>query len=548
MLKKSKFSITRKPNESASNAIEAIKFDEAEILNEDEIDALDTNQFPEINPNEGEDDAIALFSNNDEAADINDQDELASELTLVEETTNLESDSLESAADIEIESGEEDAITLFSNGFNVTTEASEDSVINGVYEDQNVPITCEVESSVNTKDDMVLDADMAATYEHPVDALNQNNEIVNLFVGPLPLNNASVRTTDNSLESENDYSADEVIEMAALNIENDEDSTIEIAIDDETQQMRTERESESFELGHDGDRFDYEPEVISDNKPLEKSQPNVSKIGRLLYDLGKISRSDMKKILRVQKKHGLLFGDAALKLGLIKDADIQKVVAMQFNYHYLQAGQGEFSDDLVSAYAPFSKKVEAYRALRSQLMMRWFKKGHRALSIVSANRNEGISYLTANLGVVFSQLGARTLVIEANMRTPRQQSIFNIKENAGLSDILVGRLGIEAINEIESIPDLSVLTAGTVPPNPQELLGRTSFSILLKTLYEHYDVILIDTPPAIESADAQSAIELSEGALIVSRLNKTKQDDILELRNQIEMTGATVVGAVLNEY
>ncbi len=276
--------------------------------------------------------------------------------------------------------------------------------------------------------------------------------------------------------------------------------------------------------------------------------PNVSKIGKLLLELGKISRSDTKKILRAQKKHGLLFGDAALKLGLINDEDIQKVVAMQFNYHYLQAGQGDFSDDLVAAYAPFSKKVENYRALRSQLMMRWFKKGQRALAIVGANSSDGVSYLTANLGVVFSQLGARTLIIEANMRAPRQKEIFNIRNNAGLSDIIVGKVGNDAIEEIDSIPDLSVLHAGTVPPNPQELLGRTSFNILMKTLMDSYDVILIDTPPVVQSADAQSVIEIAEGAMLVSRLDHTRQSDVLEVRHHIEMTGASIISAVMNTF
>ncbi len=281
---------------------------------------------------------------------------------------------------------------------------------------------------------------------------------------------------------------------------------------------------------------------------VDYTQPKISKIGRLLLELGKISRSDTKKILRTQKKHGLLFGDAALKLGLINDDDIQKVVAMQFNYHYLQAGQGKFSDDLVAAYAPFSKKVENYRALRSQLMMRWFKKGQRALAIVSANSGDGVSYLTANLGVVFSQLGARTLIIEANMRSPRHQEIFNIRTHSGLSDMIVGKIGRDAIQEIESIPDLSVLHAGTVPPNPQELLGRTSFNILFKNLSDDYDVILIDTPPVVQSADAQSVIEMSEGAMLVSRLHQTKHTDVLEMRHLIEMTGASIVSAVMNDF
>lgn len=277
--------------------------------------------------------------------------------------------------------------------------------------------------------------------------------------------------------------------------------------------------------------------------------PKIGKVGRLLLGLGKITAKDTKKILSEQKKNGLLFGDAALKLGLINQSDIQQVVALQFNYNYLQAGQGNFHDDLISVYTPFIKKAEAYRALRSQLMMKWFKKGNRVLAIGSANRQEGVSYLTANLGVVFAQLGARTLIIEANMRTPRQHAIFNPYDNIGLSDVLVGRANTEeAIKDVLNIPDLSLLTAGTIPPNPQELLGRTSFNILIKTLKDHYDVILIDTPAAIESADAQSAFELAQGVLFVSRLDHTKHDDVLNVTNQIEMSEAILVGAVMNEF
>jgi len=93
-----------------------------------------------------------------------------------------------------------------------------------------------------------------------------------------------------------------------------------------------------------------------------------------------------------------------------------------------------------------------------------------------------------------------------------------------------------------------VLHAGTVPPNPQELLGRTSFNILMKTLMDSYDVILIDTPPVVQSADAQSVIEIAEGAMLVSRLDHTRQSDVLEVRHHIEMTGASIISAVMNTF
>ncbi len=288
--------------------------------------------------------------------------------------------------------------------------------------------------------------------------------------------------------------------------------------------------------------------IDSENSSMSINPARVSKIGRILLQLGKITSEDTERILQVQKEQGLLFGDAAMSLGLINNSDIQQVVAMQFNYHYLQAGQGDFSKELVAAYEPFSQQVEAYRALRSQLMMRWFKEGYHSLALVSVNKGEGISYLAANLAVVFSQLGARTLLIDANLRTPRQHGIFNLKSGVGLSDLIVGRAGLEAINEIEAIQDLYVLSAGTIPPNPQELLGRASFSYLIKIVQENYDVVIIDTPPTSECADAQTIAAQAKGAFLVSRLNHTNISDLARMRNNLEITGAKIVGAVINDF
>jgi protein-tyrosine kinase len=281
---------------------------------------------------------------------------------------------------------------------------------------------------------------------------------------------------------------------------------------------------------------------------VSSNRPRVGKIGRLLLQLGKISPEETEKILRVQQEHDILFGDAALKLGLITQADIDQVLALQFNYPYLQAGQGSYSEELVAAYQPFSKQVEALRALRSQLMVRWFNQRNKSLAIVSSNAGEGVSYLSANLAVMFSQLGERTLLIDANMRDPRQRKIFNLKQSLGLSDVIAGRSGLEVVSKVEYFEDLSVLGAGTIPPNPQELLNRPRFSHFLNYARNKYDVVLIDTSPAKVSADAQVTVAHCGGALLISRLNHTRLADINEARNQIEVTGARVVGAVINEF
>jgi protein-tyrosine kinase len=284
------------------------------------------------------------------------------------------------------------------------------------------------------------------------------------------------------------------------------------------------------------------------NSSISRDQERAGKIGRLLLQLGKISIEDTDKILRVQQESGLLFGDAALKLGLITQADISQVLALQFSYPYLQTGQGNYSEELVAAYQPFSKQVEALRALRSQLMMRWFNERNKSLAIVSSSGGEGVSYLAANLAVMFSQLGERTLLVDANMRAPRQHKIFNLIQNRGLSDIIAGRAGIDVVSKVPYFEDLSVLGAGTPPPNPQELLNRLRFSHFLNYTKSKYDVILVDAAPANNSADAQVTVARCGGALLVSRLNHTRLSDITEMRNQIAVTGASVVGAVINDF
>ena len=140
-----------------------------------------------------------------------------------------------------------------------------------------------------------------------------------------------------------------------------------------------------------------------------------SSIGAILVDSGKLTIEAAERILRLQKEQGLLFGDAALQLGLLTNEDIQFALARQYDYPYLLKGDGEVSSELVAAFQPFSPQVEALRALRSQLMLRWFtgQQERRALAIVSPARGEGRSYLAANLAVVFSQLGEHTLLIDA---------------------------------------------------------------------------------------------------------------------------------------
>lgn len=284
------------------------------------------------------------------------------------------------------------------------------------------------------------------------------------------------------------------------------------------------------------------------NTSLQRS-PRFDIIGKVLVDMGKLSPESLTEILRIQNTEHLKFGEAAKKLGLLNESDIQHALALQFEYPYLSESQNVFSKDLVAAYAPYSPQVEALRALRSQLILRWFSEGHKSLAVIPATVGAGASYLAANLAIVFSQLGQKTLLIDANLRTPSQHKLFNLSLKHGLSDVLIGRADIlHAFNRIEAFLDLTILGAGTIPPNPQELLNNSRFTQLMNQLSEAFDVIIIDNASTELCSDAQATALRSQGALIVSKKDVTETVHVENLRDQLNLASVQIVGAVLNEF
>ncbi len=282
-------------------------------------------------------------------------------------------------------------------------------------------------------------------------------------------------------------------------------------------------------------------------------QPATRSIGAILLDSGQLTPEDAERILRYQKEHNLRFGEAAIRLGLLTDADIQYALSRQFSYGYLRStGTGanpSISEEVVAAYQPFSMPVEQLRAVRSQLMLRWFDKHeHRqTLAVVGAERGDGCSYLAANLAVVFSQLGERTLLMDCNLRTPRQHELFNLKNTVGLSTMLSGRARDEAIIRITDLSSLYVLPAGPVPPNPLELLSRSSFDEFLMRVKSMFDVVIIDTPALSEGEDAAIISIRAGSALAVARSGQTGVSAFNNLVQGLTYSGVAVVGSVLND-
>ena len=286
------------------------------------------------------------------------------------------------------------------------------------------------------------------------------------------------------------------------------------------------------------------------NHPAADAEPQPDlRIGALLVADGKLTEADIDRVLKVQRSKGLRFGEAAMRLGLIESDDLHGVLAKQYDFPHLSRSE-RVSRELVVAYEPFHPCAEELRALRTQLQIGWSNNGtrRRLLTIVSPGSGEGRSYVAANLAVAFSQLGERTLLIDADLRRPRQHRIFGVADRIGLSSILSGRADHAAIVPVAQFGKLSLLTAGARPPNPQELLSRSVLAGLLRHIQNDFDVILLDTPPAMQYADARSVAFRAGSALVIARKDCTRLADAASVIRSMSETGARTVGTVFNVF
>lgn len=271
-------------------------------------------------------------------------------------------------------------------------------------------------------------------------------------------------------------------------------------------------------------------------------------IGRILLESGKITAADAEKVLAFKQRQGLRFGEAAVQLKLISESDLQFALATQFSYSYIKPGAAPFARELIAAYQPWSRQVEVLRGVRTQLLLRWFDAQHRALAVVSPRAGDGRTYVAANLAIVCSQLGERTLLIDADLRRPRLHTLFGLGNDKGLSSILAGRAGDDAIVAVTAMRGLSVLPAGPEPPNPQELLAGREFEQLLQLLGARYDVILLDTTETETAADALMVASRAGGVLVVGRKHYSRVAELTMLSEKLAGASAEVVGTVLNEF
>lgn len=274
------------------------------------------------------------------------------------------------------------------------------------------------------------------------------------------------------------------------------------------------------------------------------------RLGAILVESGRLSADECDRVARFQLDSGLSFGEAGVRMGLLKETDVRAALARQFDYPLPGRGDAPLARELLALYRPEDPRVEALRGLRSELLLRWLDTpgSGRALVLAGAGRGEGRSFVAANLAVLFAQLGRRTLLIDADLRRPRQHALFRLERPVGLSSLLAERVDQEALAPLPEVAGLTLLPAGPVPPNPQELLCRPRFGEWLERMRGMFEVVLIDSPAYATAADVQVIAARAGAALLVGRPDATALAPMERLLAALDHGRAAVVGAVLNPH
>jgi capsular exopolysaccharide synthesis family protein len=205
---------------------------------------------------------------------------------------------------------------------------------------------------------------------------------------------------------------------------------------------------------------------------------------------------------------------------------------------------------LAYAHDSGTPRSEKLRSLRTELLLRLgTHQGAAAFAMVGARPGEGRSLLCAELALAFAQLGGKTLLVDADLRRPSLAGMFRgARSDSGLSDVLLGKTHNLPLHRVVGPQHLALLTAGTPPANPVDLLSGAQFERLVKDWSRTYDYVLVDTPAAALQSDGIVIANAVRNVVLVARRNATSYADVTELQRRLDSTQARIMGAVLNDF
>lgn len=203
--------------------------------------------------------------------------------------------------------------------------------------------------------------------------------------------------------------------------------------------------------------------------------------------------------------------------------------------------------ELVTALAPSSSGAEAYRVLRTNLIFSQAVRTLKTVVVTSCTPGEGKTTTAANVAITFAQQGLQVLLVDCDLRRARLHKLFDARRDPGLTHLVLGHNTLQEVVQPSGVEGLSLLPSGALPPNPQELLGGARMQRTLDELASRFDMVVLDTPPLLATADAAVLAARVDGVVMVVRAGVTERDAAREVVGQLRGLDVHLLGTVLND-
>lgn len=205
--------------------------------------------------------------------------------------------------------------------------------------------------------------------------------------------------------------------------------------------------------------------------------------------------------------------------------------------------------EFIVAKRPDSIPSEAFRALRTRIQFsRVEKDSIKTILITSSTPKEGKTTISVNLAGSFANAGKKTLILDCDLRKPRMHNVFKVKRYPGITDYFFGQESYENILRKSDVDNLYYITAGTIPPNPSELLSSHHMTDFLEKVKEEFDIIIIDSPPVIAVTDSEILSRLVDVSLLVVSANQTEKELMIKSTELLSHDHGSFVGVILNNF
>ena len=201
---------------------------------------------------------------------------------------------------------------------------------------------------------------------------------------------------------------------------------------------------------------------------------------------------------------------------------------------------------LITSLSSQHPRAEAMRIIRTNLQFLDIDRTSNVYVVTSCVAGEGKTTTASNLAISLAQSGQNVVLVDGDLRRPRLHEVFGVEKNVGLTSVLVGRAPLDAAVQGTDVPGLDVLTSGTRPPNPSEIIQTAAMESVLLELGRRYDVVLVDAPPVLPVADAALLSVIADGAILVVRHGRTGHDQVRAAAERVSTVGGRLLGAIIS--